>query len=419
MRIVREYADEGRSGLDLARRPGLRQFLQDAVSDTPGFEALLVYDISRWGRFQDTDESAYYEHLCKRAGIQVIYCAEPFENDGSALTGIMKAIKRVMAAEYSAELSRKVLYGQLRMASRGFAQGGRPSIGLRRLLVDEAGAPRQILQPGEEKAVHTDRVILVPGPQAEIDLVIRIFKLFTEDHQSEERIAKRLNAEGISSPSGTGRWWGPQVSLILRNERYVGNYLFNRRSSRLRSAKRANDESTWIKCMAVFEPIIDASLFEAAAAKFAARTRALPDDELLSRLRRLFEREGRLSSSLIDDDPEMPSASVYRHRFGSLVAAYRRVGFNAYVVQEGPRRASGYLYEKEWLLDRLQDLQRRKGVVTSAVVDADPSTPSRRAFERAFGSLAKAILLLESHRNSAGAMETAATTELQTPDGPP
>ena len=45
------------------------------------FRMILVYDIGRWGQFQDTDEAAYYEFLCKRAGIQVHYCAEPFVND--------------------------------------------------------------------------------------------------------------------------------------------------------------------------------------------------------------------------------------------------------------------------------------------------------------------------------------------------
>jgi len=37
---------------------------------------ILVYDVSRWCRFQDVDESAYYECICKRAGINFAYCAE-------------------------------------------------------------------------------------------------------------------------------------------------------------------------------------------------------------------------------------------------------------------------------------------------------------------------------------------------------
>jgi hypothetical protein len=40
-------------------------------------------EVSRWGRFQDVDESAYYEFICKQNDIAVAYCAEQFENDGS------------------------------------------------------------------------------------------------------------------------------------------------------------------------------------------------------------------------------------------------------------------------------------------------------------------------------------------------
>jgi hypothetical protein len=52
-------------------------------SRTADFTQILVYDISRWGRFRDSDEAAHYEFLCKRAGIAVHYCAEQFENDKS------------------------------------------------------------------------------------------------------------------------------------------------------------------------------------------------------------------------------------------------------------------------------------------------------------------------------------------------
>src|SRR5262245_57079939 len=69
--IVKTYADEGKSGLRIQGRAALSALLQDVVAGAAGFQAVLVYDVSRWGRFQDTDESAYYEHTCKRAGIRV------------------------------------------------------------------------------------------------------------------------------------------------------------------------------------------------------------------------------------------------------------------------------------------------------------------------------------------------------------
>jgi DNA invertase Pin-like site-specific DNA recombinase len=130
--IVRTYIDEGRSGLRIKGRAGLTELIDDVRSGDADFDHILVYDVSRWGRFQDVDESVHYEFLCKENGIKVAYCAEQFDNDGSLLSSIIKNIKRVMAAEYSRELSIKVHAGQCRVAGLGFRAGGPLNFGLRR-----------------------------------------------------------------------------------------------------------------------------------------------------------------------------------------------------------------------------------------------------------------------------------------------
>ena len=117
--IVRTYADEGKSGLRINGRQALQQLIADVQSGKADFQIILVYDVSRWGRFQDADESAYYEYICRRAGIQVAYCAEQFENDGSPVSTIVKGVKRAMAGEYSRELSAKVFAGQCRLIELG------------------------------------------------------------------------------------------------------------------------------------------------------------------------------------------------------------------------------------------------------------------------------------------------------------
>lgn len=96
--ITRQYVDHGKSGLDLKGRAGLQSLLAD-VTNQPDIDVILVYDVSRWGRFQDVDESAYYEYVCRRAGIPVLYCAEQFANDNTAISSILKALKRLMASE--------------------------------------------------------------------------------------------------------------------------------------------------------------------------------------------------------------------------------------------------------------------------------------------------------------------------------
>src|ERR1700739_1994563 len=112
--IVHVFEDSGRSGLRIDNRDGLQSLMLEVQSGTADFQAILVYDVSRWGRFQDADEGAYHEHVCSRAGIRVHYCGEQFDNDGSMGSILLKNVKRVMAGEYSRELSIKDFGGHLR-----------------------------------------------------------------------------------------------------------------------------------------------------------------------------------------------------------------------------------------------------------------------------------------------------------------
>src|SRR3546814_7815993 len=92
--IVKTYEDSGKSGLRLDGRLSLQQLIADVRGGQTDFKEILVYDVSRWGRFQDADESAYYEFICREAGIAVQYCAEQIENDGSLSATIIKSMKR-------------------------------------------------------------------------------------------------------------------------------------------------------------------------------------------------------------------------------------------------------------------------------------------------------------------------------------
>ncbi|MGZ5983329.1 MAG: recombinase family protein, partial [Caulobacteraceae bacterium] len=253
--IVASYEDDGRSGLTLSGRPGLRQLLQDVLSPGCEFKAVLVLDVSRWGRFQDADESAYYEFMCRRAGVRVVYCGEPHIDDDNPMAAIFKSLKRVMAAEYSRELSAKVLAGQRRLTREGFSQGAIPGLGLRRLVVDANRQPKQLLAHGERKTLHTDRVILVPGPSRERVLVRRIFTLCADQRLGPIRIAKLLNKEGVQSPRGD-LWVSTFVRGLLKNEKYVGTNVYGRTAGPLRSPRRRTPQDTWVRCEGAFEPIV-------------------------------------------------------------------------------------------------------------------------------------------------------------------
>jgi DNA invertase Pin-like site-specific DNA recombinase len=120
-RIVSSFSDAGISGLDLKHRPGLQALINAVVSGAASFSTVLVLDVSRWGRFQDVDESAYYEFLCRQSGVTVQYCAEAFVNDLTPYSNLVKAIKRTMAAEYRRGLPHS---GTNRAAGRRSACGG-------------------------------------------------------------------------------------------------------------------------------------------------------------------------------------------------------------------------------------------------------------------------------------------------------
>jgi DNA invertase Pin-like site-specific DNA recombinase len=323
--IVRTYADHGKSGLRLDGRDALKQLIEDVRSGRTPFTMVLVYDVSRWGRFQDADESAYYEYLCKEAGITVHYCAEQFENDGSLSATIIKSMKRAMAGEYSRELSAKVFTGQCRLITLGFRQGGLAGFGLRRQLVDEHRIPKGELPIGTQKSIQTDRVVLVPGPVEEVETVRRMYRLFLEGH-TEREIADLLNGDAVKTDLNRP-WTRGSVHQVLTNEKYIGNNLYNRTSFKLKKKRVVNPPDMWVRAVEAFPAVVNSAVYTTVQQIIAERSKRYSDAEMLSGLSDLLQKAGRLSALIIDEREDLPSSSVYRSRFGSLLRAYALVGY--------------------------------------------------------------------------------------------
>lgn len=324
--IVRTYIDEGRSGLRIKGRPGLIQLMDDVRSGEADFEHILVYDVSRWGRFQDVDESAHHEFVCKQSGIKVTYCAEQFDNDGTLLSSIVKNIKRVMAAEFSRELSVKVHAGQSRVASLGFRVGGPLTFGLRRELIGENRRSRGWLGKGERKSLQTDRVQLGVGSEEEAAVVRSIFHRFVIERKSDVEIARQLNRANVVSHHERP-WTGCMIHNILRNENYVGHVVYNRTSRRLGQKLVKNPVDRWVRSNVVLDPIIDPKLFARAQEIMDHRYVSLSEDEMLLHLRLLLKRKGMLTTSIVDNSEGVPSATSYVKHFGSLRRAFARIGY--------------------------------------------------------------------------------------------
>jgi DNA invertase Pin-like site-specific DNA recombinase len=394
MAIVRTYSDAARSGLVIDRRDALKQLIEDVETGNVDFKVILVYDVSRWGRFQDPDEAAHYEYICKRAGIRVIYCAEQFENDGSPYASMFKAIKRMAAADYSRDLSVKVFIGQRRLINLGFRQGGSAGYGLRRQLVDQKGVPKGLLGRGEWKSIATDRVVLIPGPPDELEIVRWIFTSFVKQRKNLREIARLLNERGIKHARG-GAWQWHHVRQTLRNENYIGNIVWNRQSVKLKGKAVNNPPDKWVRTIGALEPIIERPLFDAAQAILREKPQGLTQEQKLAPLRRLLRKHGTLSVKLVNRSAQTPSASSYGRWFGSLGKAFVLVGFTARAHRRDglPRRSvakATRALSNDQLLEMLTALYRANGYLTRQLINGAEGIPSAGTYARRFGSLEEA-----------------------------
>ena len=329
--IIHTYEDAARSGLRIAGRFALKKLIDDVKSGKADFKTILVYDVSRWGRFQDADESAYYEFVCQQAGISIEYCAEEFRNDGSLTATIIKNIKRAMAGEFSRELSVKVHAGQSRLAASGYHIGGAPGYGLRRFLLDEHGNRKMELKAGQQKNIHTERTILIPGPPEEVRVIREVYDLFVDHKATLVDIAKTLNARGLLN--GAGLNWKPvNVRDLLSNEKYIGTSLYNRTSKKLGTSWRRNPPEQWIRKRGAFEPIVSVKQFCQAQRQLRNNATAYTSNELLDYLTATWCRYKHLTRAIIDSSPVSPTSNTYMRHFGSMAKTLNAIGFRSATV---------------------------------------------------------------------------------------
>ena len=327
MEIAYTYDDAGKSGVSIIGRHSLQQLLSDVEQKKIDIQAVLFYDVSRFGRFQNSDEAAYYSFLFERNGVDLIYCSEPIPTKDFPLeSSVILNIKRSSAAYHSRNLSEKVFIGQVNLIKLGYHQGGMAGYGLRRLLVDENGIAKEILGFRKRKSIQTDRVILIPGPKNEIKIVNSIYDLFIDDNMPEFIIAERLNEQNIPAENVT-LWTRAKIHQILTNEKYIGNNIYNKTSSKLKSRLVKNPKNEWVRCDKAYKPIISKKKYNKAQEIIQLRSVHLTNEELLEKLKQKLESNGKLSGFIIDEDDTGPSSSVYRTRFGGLLRAYTLIGY--------------------------------------------------------------------------------------------
>ncbi len=263
--IIHEEADEGKSGL-LSNRPGFERLFNEWVLNTnaPQFDYVLVYDVSRWGRFQDQDEAAYYEFRCKQQNKKVIYISRGFPKEEQKLIShLQTSIERYMAAEYSRQLSEKVFYGCVKVTEQGYSAGGAACYGMTRQLLDENKKPVRLLKKGEHKQIANERVTFIPANDETTQVVRDTYLLLVKSWKTPSEIARALNERNIPSANG-GKWNTHKVIRILTNETYTGTLTYNKTWGRLKQKSRRNPRNEWVIHPGAFPAIVDEELFRTA-----------------------------------------------------------------------------------------------------------------------------------------------------------
>lgn len=208
-----------------------------------------------------------------------------------------------------------------------------------------------MLLEGQQKFSHTDRVVLVPGPAHELAVVQWVFGEVARRGTRPGVLAAELNRRG-EPWRGDKPWNSQRVRDMLANEKYIGTVVFNRRSMKLKSPAVKNPPSEWVRAEGAHAGIVKPSVFWKAQDMMDAWSTRISNETALVKLRELYDREGSLSTRLIDAAEGMPKSSLYRTRFGGLTRAYELVGYT-------PTRDYRFLRGYGWRERQLNTLRER------------------------------------------------------------
>jgi len=397
MEIVRTYEDAGVSGLSLHKRDGLKTLLADVLSGSHGFTHVLVYDVSRWGRFQNSDQAAYYEFMCAQAGVSVFYCAETFSNDGSPTSQLLKHIKRTMAAEYSRDLSEKVIRAQRGLLTQGFWIGGKVPLGLRRVFTRSDGTAIAAPSGAFVRKQQGVRTKLVLGPADEVEFVRKIFALYLSPNATTVSVARKLMTDPHSK-AAWGEWSARRVRYVLDNQAYIGK-LVGGRYSRPVGIKYGGHRprEDWIVVNDGLPPIIAEEVFEAVRRKRLRNRTPVTRKAALADLRRIGTEHGYISLGLVRRFGRW-SPGVYYRQVGQMSFIRDLLGLplpsqfaNLHLFHADRNRfgRGKQKYSMAELDSHLKAAFAQHGSLSREILDAY-GTPSTYTIYRRYGSMAAA-----------------------------
>ena len=204
--MVKIYTDEGISGTSVDKRKGFQEMIEDAKAGK--IDLILTKSISRFGRNIVDILTTLRELSDLNPPVAVNFESEGiFTSDGKnkLVISILSALAELESQQKSIAIKEGIRY---RMQEGLYKFSVKNTIGYYR---DYSG--RVKIEPAEAEIVHY------------------IYDTFLEGASPQE-IADSLTQQGIRSPKGMERWGQSTIRSILRNEKYVGDVLYQKTYSK-------------------------------------------------------------------------------------------------------------------------------------------------------------------------------------------
>lgn len=294
--LVREFEDQSVSGLETDRRPGLLElvaFCEQQAKLRQPLDALVLYHENRFSRADSLKTARYLDQLRDAGVSRILTAARWIDLDRFEDVVLYTITQDATNNRFSRDLGAVSLSGKRAKAKDGAFMGGRPPYGYRVVRPEPA--------PGEAAPLRRPPGRLVPDPDRAA-VVRGLFERYAAGRVSLKGLADDLRARGVPSPTGQPLWTDATVSKLLRNELYLGDYLFGKATyskfagrervkacGRLPQSGLPNDPSSVIRLPANHPPLVPRDLFDRVQALLAAnRARTNPRNPAADRYQYLL-----------------------------------------------------------------------------------------------------------------------------------
>ena len=221
--VVAEFIEAGASASD-DRRPAFQQMIERACDGEHAFDLIVVHSYSRF--FREAFEQEFYVRKLAKHSVKVVSMTQPVGDEKEPVQAMMRKVIALFDEYQSKENAKHVLRSMKENARQGFWNGATAPLGYRLVEAERRGAKIK-------KKLETDPV--------EAETVQLIYKLYLHGDGNSgalgiKEVVKWLNGNGYRTRRGESFGVAP-LHKILTNTVYIGQWKFNKASSRTRQRK--------------------------------------------------------------------------------------------------------------------------------------------------------------------------------------